>query len=102
MTDALFSGDIQALSVSEIRSVFANSFTHDVNEDKTLVDLLVDTKILPSKREARQMIQDGAIRVNGEVVKDLEFVVTKKDALDQELTVIRRGKKHYHLINHGE
>ncbi|QIK70422.1 tyrosine--tRNA ligase [Erysipelothrix sp. HDW6C] len=100
MTQALFSGNVQDLSVDELKSAFADSNAIDVTADATIVDLLVDTKILPSKREARQLVSDGAIRVNGAVVNDVAFVVTKADAIGQEITVIRRGKKTYHLINH--
>lgn len=100
MTEALFSGNVQNLSVEELRSAFKGSSSLDVAEAKTIVDLLVDTKILPSKREARQLVKDGAIRVNGEVVNDTEFIITKENAIGEQLTVIRRGKKTYHLINH--
>lgn len=100
MTQALFSGDVDTLSVREIRMAFGDVYAHDVQGDHSLVDLLVDTKILPSKREARQMIQDGAIRVNGHVVKDVEAIVSAKTAMEGELTLIRRGKKNYYIINH--
>ncbi|CAM4202994.1 tyrosine--tRNA ligase [Erysipelothrix inopinata] len=100
MTEALFSGDVQNLSVSELKQAFAGNVVIEVNEDKNIVEMLVDTKIISSKREARELIQGGAIRVNGEVVKDLEFMITKDNAIGKEITVIRRGKKTYHLINH--
>lgn len=100
MTDALFSGDVSKLSVKEIRSAFAGAYAYDVEGDALLVDILVETKILPSKREARQMMSDGAIRVNGEVVKDLEFVLSKDNAMEKELSLIKRGKKNYYILNH--
>lgn len=100
MTEALFSGDVQNLSVSELKQAFAGNVVIEVNEDNNIVEMLVDTKIISSKREARELIQGGAIRVNGEVVKDLEFMITKDNAIGKEITVIRRGKKTYHLINH--
>ncbi|MEG0328603.1 MAG: tyrosine--tRNA ligase [Erysipelothrix sp.] len=100
MTEALFSGDVQNLSVSELKQAFAGNVVIEVNEDKNIVEMLVDTKIISSKREARELIQGGAIRVNGEVVKDLEFMIAKDNAIGKEITVIRRGKKTYHLINH--
>ena len=100
MTQALFSGDVSSLTVKEIRSAFADTYSFDLSDASLLVDVLVDTKILPSKREARQMINDGAIRVNGNVVKDLEYTVSKETAMEGELTLIRRGKKNYYIINH--
>ena len=37
----------------------------------SLVDLLVTSKIEPSKRQAREDVQNGAIYVNGERRQDL-------------------------------
>lgn len=31
---------------------------------------------------------------------DVDFVVKKEQAIDKKVTVIRRGKKTYHVINH--
>ncbi len=100
MTQALFSGDIKSLTGEQIRTAFKDSKQIDIKEDGLLVDILVDTKILPSKREARQLISGGAISVNGDIIKDLEFVIAKSNAFDGELTLIRRGKKTYHILNH--
>lgn len=100
MTQALFSGNVQDLTSNQIRSAFADSNTIDVSEDQNLVDLLIETKIMPSKREARQMIGQGAISINGHVIKDLDYVVTKEQAFDKSLTLIRKGKKTYYILNH--
>ena len=40
------------------------------------------------------------IKINGEKVNDLEFIVTKENALYQEFTIIRKGKKKYYVIKH--
>ena len=37
------------------------------------------------------------ITVNGERITDLEFIVSKEDALEQTLTIVRRGKKKYYV-----
>ena len=100
VTEALFSGNIQDLSVSEIRSAFKDFPLIELEADKNIIDLLVDTNILPSKREARQLITSNAIRVNGLLVDSVDFEVKKENALGSELSVIRRGKKTYHIINH--
>jgi tyrosyl-tRNA synthetase len=58
------------------------------------------TKAAVSKREAREFITNGAVSVNGNVVKDLEYVVAKEKAIGGQFTVVRRGKKNYYLIAH--
>lgn len=50
--------------------------------------------ISPSKRQAREDVQNGAIYINGERVQDLDYSLSDSDKIDNELTVIRRGKKN--------
>lgn len=102
LTDAFFSGNIQELSYEQLEVLFKDANSYTLNEDKNIVDLLAQSKIAPSKREARQLISNNAIRLNGEVVNDLDFVVSKQDAIENKLTIVRRGRRHYHVINHGE
>ena len=74
--------------------------SYTLNEDMNLVDLLVNANITSSKREAREFITNNSISINGEKVNDLEFIVTKENALYQEFTIIRKGKKKYYVIKH--
>ena len=76
--------------------------TYEITEEKNIVDLLVDTGILSSKREAREFINNGSISINGEKVTDLNFIASKKEALYNKYIVVRRGKKKYYLITFKE
>lgn len=100
MTQALFSGDIQSLSADEVSTIFKDASQFTLEADGNIIDSLVELKVFPSKREARQLVESGAVSVNGKQVKDLDFILKKEDALDQHLTLIRRGKKTYYVINH--
>ena len=71
-----------------------------IAEDMNLVDLLIEAKLATSKREAREFINNGAVSVNGEKETTLDFVVKKDNAIENEFTVIRRGKKKYSLVKH--
>lgn len=97
ITDALFSGDVKNLSAEEIRVAFKGVPQFQLDSDKNIVDILVDSKICSSKREAREFVTAGSISVNGERVENVEFVVSKKDAKNEEFTIVRRGKKKYYL-----
>ena len=101
LTDAFFSGNIQDLSAEQLNVLFSDADSFEVNENMNIVDLLAAAKIVPSKREARQMLNNNAIRVNGEVVSDLDFEVTKDNAIEEKITVIRRGRRNYYVINHS-
>ncbi|MFM2339495.1 MAG: hypothetical protein RLZZ360_131 [Candidatus Parcubacteria bacterium] len=56
-----------------------------------LVDLLVETELASSKREARQFINEGAIALNETVLHDENLVIN--DQLT-DIAVLRRGKKN--------
>lgn len=102
ITEALFSGNIKELSVSEIEQGFKDvpSFVNE-EENPNLVELLVAAKISPSKRQAREDIQNGAIYINGDRITDLNFVLGKENRIGDQYTIIRRGKKKYFLIKYA-
>lgn len=99
ITAALFSGDLKALSVDEMKVAFAGIPSVEISKvDKNIVDLIVEAGISSSKRQAREDVTNGAISVNGEKVTDVEFVVDAKDRLEDAFAIIRRGKKKYHMV----
>ena len=56
-------------------------------DEMNILDLLVSTKLAPSKSEARRLVEQGGIKVNNEKVEDPNFIV-KIDNL-----VVSKGKK---------
>jgi tyrosyl-tRNA synthetase len=99
ITKALFSGDLKALSANEMRAAFKDVPSVELSkEPKSIVDLIVEAGISPSKRQAREDVTNGAISVNGEKVTDLEYVIDEKDRLEDAFAILRRGKKKYHMI----
>ncbi|WP_379965384.1 tyrosine--tRNA ligase [Ectobacillus sp. sgz5001026] len=101
ISQALFSGSVAELSAEEIKQGFKDVPSFSVaDEDVVLLDLLVTSKISPSKRQAREDITNGAIYVNGERVQDLDHVLTKTDRIEGQYTILRRGKKKYFLVQY--
>lgn len=99
ITKALFSGDLKALSASEMKAAFKDVPSIEIErQEKSIVDLIVEAGISSSKRQAREDITNGAISVNGEKVTDLEYIVDEKDRLEDAFAIIRRGKKKYHMV----
>ena len=97
MSQLLFSGNIQKLSVNDLKLGLKDVPHFDIKEELNLVEFLVNHKIASSKREAREWITAGSITVNGKRITDLDFIVSKENALEQTLTIIRRGKKKYYV-----
>lgn len=92
----LFAGDYSGLSLADLRAGMSN-VPHVKLESGALVDVLVNGRVCASKREAREFINNGAISINGEVVKDPAFEVTPACAIEGSAVVIRRGKKKFFL-----
>ena len=93
----LFSGNIKDLTIDEIRDGFKDVPSFSITEDLALIDLLVNNGIASSKREAREFINAGSITINGEKVTDESAIIDKTYAIENEVVVIRRGKKKYYL-----
>jgi len=103
ITAALFSGDIQSLTADEIEQGFKDMPTfHASKETKNIVEWLVDLRIEPSRRQAREDINNGAISMNGEKVTDVNTNVTAENSFDGRFVIIRKGKKNYSLVKLGE
>ena len=100
ISEALFSGNLKELSAEEIKEAFLNIPSYEVNEDKNIVDVLVEAEICSSKREAREFVSNNSISVNGEKINDLEFIIKKENAMVDNYTIIRKGKKKYFVIKH--
>ncbi|MTH52818.1 tyrosine--tRNA ligase [Bacillus mangrovi] len=98
---ALFSGDIKALTGEEIKQGFKDVPTHEASaKDIGLIDLLIEAGVSPSKRQAREDVSNGAIYINGERQQDLNYVLQGEDRIDDEFTIIRRGKKKYTMVKY--
>ncbi len=98
ISEALFSGNIKELSSNEIEIAFKNVPHYEISNDKELLDVLIETEIATSKREAREFVNGGAISINGDIIKKEDMVINFDLALDHQFIVIRRGKKKYYLI----
>lgn len=98
ISEALFSGNVGALSGGEIEDGFKSvpNFTIEEKEEN-IVDFLVHYGIASSKREAREFVTNRSISINGEKIDELNFTITEKHAIDSKFIIVRRGKKKYHL-----
>lgn len=100
ISEVLFSGNLKELTSEEIHDAFMNIPSCEVGEDKNIIDVLVDTGICSSKREAREFVSNNSISINGEKINDLDFIVQKEKAIVDNFTIIRKGKKKYFVIKH--
>jgi len=76
---------------------FVNTFTKkeipvDVKEfkpvDYNIVSFLVESKLVNSKSESRRVIEQGGVRVNGKIMKDLGYNLSSNE-------VVQKGKINF-------
>ena len=98
ITSTLFGGNIKDLTLEELKDGLNDAPKTQIVNDTNLVELLVLANIASSKRDARELITNNSIAINGEKTQDLDFIVSKNDSLYKTMTIIKKGKKHYFVI----
>lgn len=101
-SQALF-GDIKALDFDLINEIFADTPSYDSgieslsNGSLNLITLLVQSGLVASKRQAKEDLANGAISLNGEVVKS-DLALSGVNLLHQSVILLRRGKKDWRIV----
>jgi tyrosyl-tRNA synthetase len=60
-----------------------------------IVDILLEIKLASSKGEARRVIEQGGVKVDGKVIKDINQTIS----LDKDGVVIQKGKREFRKIS---
>ena len=58
----------------------------------------MSAKIVDSKRQAREDVQNNAIEINGEKITEVDYIVSQKDLLFGQYIIAKRGKRDYKFI----
>jgi len=82
---ALFAGGVSAN---------APSFDLEMHEPMGIIDFLIAVKMFDSKSEARRMIEQGGIQIDGEKITDKDYVVEPRESI-----MVQRGKKVFLKVN---
>lgn len=98
ITETFFHGDIMTLAPEEIKAGLSDAKKFEAEDGITLIDALVGAEVCKSKGEARRLIQQGSVSVNGEKTTDIEKVLNKSEAVNEEFTILKKGKKNYYVI----
>jgi len=101
--EALFSGEVRALDAAMLTEVAADLPSSSIVPSRLegagvpLADLLPETTLARSKREAREFLGAGAVFVNGaKAVPDTS--VTREDLLHGAVILLRRGRRNWHAV----
>ncbi|MDE1191535.1 MAG: tyrosine--tRNA ligase [Arachidicoccus sp.] len=90
--ESLSEEDLQNMEGVQKISIPASLLNADV------ITFLADTKIFPSKGEARKMLQNGGISINRKKAEDIQLQITATMLLHKKYLLVQKGKKNYYLL----
>lgn len=70
----------------------------DFGDAMNVCDLLTATGVVPSKSEARRLIQQGGLVMAGEKVEDVSYQVPRSALESDDGLLLRKGKKHWYRL----
>jgi tyrosyl-tRNA synthetase len=106
-SEMLFRNDtasiLQSLTEEQLLEVMSGVPQVDVartelETGKDIISFLAETKILPSKGEARKMLQNGGISINKNKVENQELVVNTTLLLRDQYLLVQKGRNNYFLV----
>lgn len=100
---AMFGGDLKALDQNTLADVFSEVPSAELPLNHTdgntpLLDALVAAKVFASKGEARRLLRNGGLYLNNTRVDAEDLKLSETCLLAGNMTVVRTGKKNYHLL----
>ena len=69
-----------------------------LQEGIDVVSLMAESKIFPSKGEARKMIQNGGVSINRKKVPGVGEKIVEQQLLHDKYLLVQKGKTNYYLI----
>jgi tyrosyl-tRNA synthetase len=63
-----------------------------------IVELVALVRLVPSKSEARRLVQSGGVYLNNRRIADTQARITRESAIDGRVLVLRKGAKQNHVV----
>ena len=97
ISKALFTDEIYSLTKEDILGALEGVPTFKLNNNESILEMLVNNNICSSRREAREFITAGAIKINNEAVTDENDYIDSDKLIDNEILILKKGKKNYYI-----
>mgnify|MGYP001346384504 FL=1 len=97
----LFDSDADILAASEAAFEFISGEVPSTDIQKLgsgAIDLLVESGLCQSRKDAKRAINEGGIYINGERLTETDFAPSDSQLLHDRYLLLRRGKKLWHLL----
>jgi tyrosyl-tRNA synthetase len=103
VSEILFGREVQEISPETFDALATEVPVTRVSRDRLrqgipLVDALIETKLVQSKRAARDLIGQGGAYVNNQARKDIGAKINLAQTLSGRAVLLRSGKKTYHFL----
>ncbi|UWD33954.1 tyrosine--tRNA ligase [Mesomycoplasma molare] len=98
ITNILFNkGDLEQLTIENIQQLKNSIPFIKIDKIENASQLLLDSKIISSKRELREFLAQCSISINGSVIKnEQDSVDTNK--FENKFILVKKGKKNYFVL----
>jgi tyrosyl-tRNA synthetase len=106
-SQVLFGGSLSDVPLEDLLDIFGDAPSSQFDkarfdgEGVALADVLVESGLLKSKREARDLMTSGGVYVNNARISDANRRLTHADSFAGQVIVLRKGAKAYHLVKLG-
>jgi len=105
-TEKLFSNQhapVEDLTIDELEGM-DGIIKIDFEKEKIVagidvVTFLAETKIFPSKGEARKTVQGGGVSINRKKIENIQQAIENNLLLHDKYILVQKGKKNYYLVN---
>lgn len=87
-----------SLAPEEIKEGLADAAKCHVEDGMGLLDAMIAAGVSSSKGDARRLVQQGSISINGNKVTAIDAVLAKSDAVNREFSILKKGKKNYFVL----
>ena len=67
------------------------------NREISILDAMLEAKLVSSKGQAKDLINQGGVSLNDEKITDIKYMLSDKD-FEQGFAIIQKGKKVFHKI----
>ncbi|QJR44100.1 tyrosine--tRNA ligase [Mycoplasma miroungirhinis] len=96
ISDKLFKNNILDLTLNDIKMLegFLKTYTYN---NQNFIDFIVENKILNSKREFREFLNNGALALDSQKITD-ENLTISFNHFDNKYAILRKGKKEFIII----
>lgn len=102
LTNCLFSNNVSSLKQDDFVQIENSNYLTVIylkkNTNKSIQDIITESKFSLSKKQIKNLIRSNAILINGKLQNCVNYQLKDSDLIYGKYTLVRKGKKQYFLI----